>query len=241
LRRDGRTTLQDALVFVVIALVALVLVEGLILSGASTASRTFTSISATTITDPQPDAISTSTVTVTSDGTSTVTAVSNQTSTLTDTKISTSTSTSTDLLILNMTSTSTSTYNSTDTETTTTTATTTVTTGNTNTSTTTSTTTVTSVVVGPFISIVPGASSNTSSPGFAPDNATVVIGVNNTVTWINDDHAHQTVTSTSVLEPFNSGDLAPNQTFTFTFTQPGTYVYVSAYYPWMDGTIVVRQ
>lgn len=230
-RRKARTTLQDALVFAVIALVALVLVEGVILSAASPVAQTITSVSATTITDPFPGVAST--VTVTSDRLSTVTATSNQTATLTST--ATSTSTSTDLFVESLTSTST--YTTTDNETTTVTASST----STSTTTTTSTTTVTSPIVGPFISIIPGASTNTSSPGFAPDKIVVVLGVNNTVTWINNDNVHQTVTSTSVLEPFNSGDLAPNKTFTFAFTVPGTFTYVSAYYPWMNGTIVVER
>lgn len=224
--RSGRTTLQDALVFVVIALVALVLIMGVVLSGAYPLAQTVTETRATTVTDPPSGAVST--VVVTSDGTSTVTATSDQTATLT----STSTSTSTDTLMINLTSTSTSTstYTTTDSATTTVTSTTTST----------STTTVTSVVDGPFVVILQGASQNMSSQGFSPDSIVVVIGTNNTVTWINEDSAHQTVTSTSSVQPFNSGDLAPNQSFTFTFTHPGRYTYVSAYYPWMTGVVTVR-
>ncbi len=41
-----------------------------------------------------------------------------------------------------------------------------------------------------------GAGNPNGAPGYAPDNLTLVIGVNNTVTWTNNDSAHHTVTST---------------------------------------------
>jgi plastocyanin len=92
---------------------------------------------------------------------------------------------------------------------------------------------------GPFVIIQPDASKNQSSNGFSPDRLVVVLGVNSTVTWINDDATDQTVTSTSFSEPFNSGNLSPHQDFVFTFTKPGSFDYVSIYYPWMKGTVVV--
>lgn len=224
-RRSGRTTLQDALVFVVIALVVLVLIEGVVLSGATPIGQTITQVSTKTVTDPASG--SASTFTLTSDGTSTVTVTTNQTATMT----ATATSTATQTVNQTSTSTSTSTYTTTESGTATTVTDTTIAT---------STTTVISVATGPFVVIAPGAATNKSSHGFTPDSLVVVIGVNNTITWINSDSAHQTVTSTSQSQPFNSGDLAPNQTFSFTFTQPGRYTYVSAYYAWMTGVIIVK-
>lgn len=59
-----------------------------------------------------------------------------------------------------------------------------------------------------------------------------------TVTWTNDDSVAHTVTSDtgSVL---NSSSIAPGQSFSFTFTTPGTYAYHCAIHPGMKATIVV--
>jgi plastocyanin len=93
------------------------------------------------------------------------------------------------------------------------------------------------------ISILKGASTDTSSPGFSPDTATVVVGVNNTITWTNDDIAGHTVTFTLLptgATIANSDLLAPNATFTQTFTVPGTYHYICSLHSWMKGTIIVK-
>jgi len=50
-----------------------------------------------------------------------------------------------------------------------------------------------------MVAMPSGASVGPSAfPGFSPANVTVVIGVNNTVTWTNDDSADHTVYSTSI-------------------------------------------
>jgi plastocyanin len=88
------------------------------------------------------------------------------------------------------------------------------------------------------VSIVPGAGSNTSSRGYLPDTVTVVVGVNNTVTWTNNDNAPHTVTADD--GSFNSGNLAPGATFSFTFATAGTYKYHCVYHSWMTGTVIVK-
>lgn len=93
------------------------------------------------------------------------------------------------------------------------------------------------------ISILKGASSDQSSRGYSPDNATVVIGVNNTLVWTNNDALGHIVTFTTVPSgaKVSSSDLiGPSMTFTETFTATGTYHYYDALYPWMKGTIVVK-
>jgi plastocyanin len=87
------------------------------------------------------------------------------------------------------------------------------------------------------VSILPNAGTDTTSTGFSLDNLVVVIGVNNTVIWTNNDNMPHTVTSTSGA--FHSGNMAPDQTFTYTFTSPGTYNYVCSYHSWMKGTVTV--
>lgn len=93
------------------------------------------------------------------------------------------------------------------------------------------------------VSIPPGAVDPSNAPGYSPDKIVVVIGVNNTVTWVNDDSAPHTVTSTSVPAgaiPFDSGELVASETYSYTFTVPGTYEYHCGYHPWMTGTVVVE-
>jgi nitrite reductase (NO-forming) len=88
------------------------------------------------------------------------------------------------------------------------------------------------------VTILPGTGTNTSSTGYAPATITVVIGVNNTVVWTNDDNTPHTVTS--VNKVFDSGNLNPGDTFTYTFTSPGTYQYGCSYHQWMKGTVIVK-
>ena len=81
------------------------------------------------------------------------------------------------------------------------------------------------------------------APGFSPFNVTVTLGVNNTVTWTDNDTAAHTVTSDSTpasVKPFDSGIFGPDETFTQTFTVPGTYEYYCTLHPWMAGIVVVK-
>jgi plastocyanin len=72
---------------------------------------------------------------------------------------------------------------------------------------------------------------------YYPESVTVVIGVNNTVTWVSHSLAYDTVTGLNGT--LSSGSIAPGQTFTYTFTSPGTYPYRCIYHPWMTGTVRV--
>ncbi|HKT21484.1 MAG TPA: cupredoxin domain-containing protein [Nitrososphaerales archaeon] len=109
---------------------------------------------------------------------------------------------------------------------------------NTNNGSTTTTTTTTSAS-GPVVSILPmsGMDDPSAAPFYSPQNITVVIGVNNTVTWANNDDVPHTITATDGT--FNSGNLNAGQSWTHTFTTPGTYTYFCSYHSWMKGTITV--
>jgi plastocyanin len=72
---------------------------------------------------------------------------------------------------------------------------------------------------------------------FTPQVITVVIGVNNTVVWTNHDVLVHDILTVSGL--FASGDLATGQSYTFTFTQAGTYPYYCSYHPSHTGVVVV--
>ena len=110
------------------------------------------------------------------------------------------------------------------------------------TSTSTTSRTTTSTQKGPIknvnVTVLKGAASNMSLAGFSPDNINLVLGENNTVTWTNDDRSPHTASSMSGA--FNSGNLNPGMSYTFTFTAPGTYPYSCAYHGWMHGTVVVK-
>jgi plastocyanin len=101
------------------------------------------------------------------------------------------------------------------------------------------TTTVQTAATGVPVSILAGAGTPGANQGFSPDRITVVIGVNNTVVWTNNDNQPHTVTANG--ESFDSGLLAPGATFTYTFTTPGVYGYHCTYHPWMTGTVVVKE
>jgi plastocyanin len=102
----------------------------------------------------------------------------------------------------------------------------------------TTTTTVSQAPKSVGVSIVPGAGANTSSKGFSPVNIVVVLGVNNTVVWTNNDSAPHTVTAND--GSFNSGNMAPGQSYLYTFTSPGEYTYHCTYHPWMVAMVTVK-
>ena len=89
------------------------------------------------------------------------------------------------------------------------------------------------------ISIPKGSGSPSGAPGYSPDKATVVIGVNNTVEWTNNDTVAHTATSAPGNGSVSSGNIAVGATYTYTFTTPGTYDIVCLYHSWMTGTVVV--
>jgi len=88
------------------------------------------------------------------------------------------------------------------------------------------------------VSIAKGAGTDTSDKGFTPNTITVVLGVNSTIVWTNNDGSPHTVTSNGGI--FDSGNMAPGQSFTYTFTSTGTFAYHCTYHPWMTGTVVVK-
>ena len=72
---------------------------------------------------------------------------------------------------------------------------------------------------------------------YSPQNITVVVGVNSTVTWVSRSIAYDTVTARD--GSFGSGTIPPGGTYSFTFTSAGAYQYYCIYHPWMTGTVTV--
>jgi plastocyanin len=86
--------------------------------------------------------------------------------------------------------------------------------------------------------IIPKGASMNASLGFEPSNITVVIGVNNTVVWKNEDSDWHTATSD--IPEFDSGMIPPGGSFTHTFLRAGTYAYHCDPHPWMTGVDFVK-
>ena len=86
-----------------------------------------------------------------------------------------------------------------------------------------------------YLTVVPTIGYNHS---YFKSPIVVVIGINNTVTWINSDASWHSVKSLNGT--FDSGNIWTDSAFTFTFTKPGTYPYYCTYHLNMKGTIIVK-
>jgi amicyanin len=71
---------------------------------------------------------------------------------------------------------------------------------------------------------------------FGPEKLTVKAGT--TVTWTNEDDIPHTVASST--KAFKSKALDTDDSFSFTFTTPGTFEYFCSLHPHMVGTVVVE-
>ncbi len=90
---------------------------------------------------------------------------------------------------------------------------------------------------------IPAGTGSDNGLNFSPATITVVVGVNNTITWTNNDSTVHTVTSTTVpegVQPFNDANLGPGQSYSITLTVPGTYQYQCSIHSWMKATIIVK-
>jgi len=85
---------------------------------------------------------------------------------------------------------------------------------------------------------IPSGAGDNPKLGFEPAIMTIVIGINNTVIWKNDDSDWHTAHSN--IPEFYSGIIQPGSTFTHTFERPGVYPYHCDPHPWMTGIITVE-
>lgn len=70
--------------------------------------------------------------------------------------------------------------------------------------------------------------------------ATVKVKVGTKVTWTNQDEVNHTVTADNPSSAAPSSmDIAKGQSYSFTFTKPGTYAYHCFPHPYMHGTVEV--
>lgn len=74
---------------------------------------------------------------------------------------------------------------------------------------------------------------------FTPSQVTIAKG--GSVTWTNNDSiTHTVVDDLSNVGGPASGDIAPGQSYTFTFNKTGSFQYHCSIHPSMRGTIVVK-
>jgi plastocyanin len=76
-----------------------------------------------------------------------------------------------------------------------------------------------------------------SNFAFAPAALTTKVGT--TVTWTNKDAEAHTVTSQDSGGPLTSAALDTGQSYSYTFTRPGTYRYLCTIHPFMTATVTV--
>jgi plastocyanin len=68
----------------------------------------------------------------------------------------------------------------------------------------------------------------------------VTVAVGTEVVWTNEDSMDHSVEFDAASGIPTSQDLAQGDTYSFTFTEPGTYSYICGIHPRMTGTIVVE-
>jgi len=77
---------------------------------------------------------------------------------------------------------------------------------------------------------------------YDPQDLTVQVG--DTVTWTNNDDVAHTVTAGTPDSPtgeFDSGELQPGDTFSYTFDQAGTFDYFCTLHPDMTASVTVEE
>ena len=93
------------------------------------------------------------------------------------------------------------------------------------------------------ILIPPGSENPSSNKTYSPDVATVVLGINNTVTWVNQAKTAHNFAPDMPLQQdgksFGSDVLRPGGSYQFTFAEPGTFGYHGEPHPWQRGKVIV--
>ena len=83
-----------------------------------------------------------------------------------------------------------------------------------------------------------GAAVSISGYAFHPAALTVTAGT--TVTWTNTDQAPHDVTTTSAPVPIHGSRMEKGQSWSYTFSTPGTYAYICSIHPDMKATVIVK-
>ena len=98
-----------------------------------------------------------------------------------------------------------------------------------------------------IISMIPGSALEEQQDNFVPKLVNIQLGIDNLVTWTNDDDVAHTVTPDHRMEdsysgPFgSSGVIMPGETYEFLFTEPHEVTYHCQPHPWMTGTLIITK
>jgi len=90
------------------------------------------------------------------------------------------------------------------------------------------------------VTISQGSGNASLMKTFEPREITVMLGVNSTVKWINQDEVGSAIITDSKYDGhgFASRYLYPGDSWQFTFTHPGIYEYHSNPHPWKTGKVI---
>ena len=100
------------------------------------------------------------------------------------------------------------------------------------------------------VSIDPGSSQPSQTKNFEPKGIKGVLGVSNKVVWTNADVTpHSVSTDNNYVDPINGkfdslssiGLIPPKETFEYTFTKDGEYLYHCEPHPWMTGKVTIEK
>lgn len=83
-----------------------------------------------------------------------------------------------------------------------------------------------------------GGTNQVSMQGSQFSPASITVSKGSAVTWINNENVVHTVTSNA--GSFDSGDMANGNTFSFTFSNAGTFPYHCKHHSSMTGTVIVQ-
>lgn len=92
----------------------------------------------------------------------------------------------------------------------------------------------------PLHSQQPTAAAVVAIDNFSFTPATITVSPGTTVTWTNRDDIPHTVVSSDDPKAFKSKVLDTGDTFSYTFTKPGTFAYFCSVHPKMTGTVIVK-
>jgi len=100
------------------------------------------------------------------------------------------------------------------------------------------------LLVLPFLTLftpVPAvaATQSVAMAQYAFGPAAITVHVGDTITWTNHDQAPHDVTTTSAPVSLHSPTLSTGQSWTYTFSQPGTYAYICSIHPDMKAQVTV--
>ena len=77
---------------------------------------------------------------------------------------------------------------------------------------------------------------------YVPIDVSVILGINNTVTWVNNDTVAHTATSdSSQPNSWDSNFILSDESWSYTFTRAGINNYHCTPHPWMKAAITVIQ